>query len=900
MTDTLANRISEMINEEKWTRADLSGYSTSNFRTLDELLEEPLEADTQDQIQELCEQHLQHSRDSVIGLYLSGIVALSKRIVDDSNLVALTNMFVDGEKWNIVEYLCERILGYGENKFALRTLAETYGKKNDHERQHEVLERLIKVDYEDADTVRHLAAKRDQEGDFDGALEYYKKALHRYINRRQFSQIRQMWEKLIELQPEDFEGLLQIENKVVRSLGGDRGITLLEVLYPYYREKDDWDASVDILKRILNHDPRKSGARAELVDVYTNRYAGHSHLEEYIKVSNLNQSWRNVHDAIADFEKHISFDEGNYVFHRAWGLGRIKEIKDDRFVIDFLKKRGHRMSLKMAVNALHILDSKHIWVLRATVPREQLKKRVKEDPAWALRTVIRSFANAADMKRVKSELVPRILAQNEWSKWSTAARRILKTDPAFGTVSGKLDHYSVRERPISFEEKTYNKFRADKSFFSRVQTLHEFLDHAQPESEYLVEMFEYFAGFLKASSGPIENRVASFLIIEGLTRKRPHLDPGAGVGFRELFVEIEDLEEVFQLLDGAGLGKDFLAHILNDIGAWAHVYARIFLFHPTRQILEQLATAEHAEVIAELIASIVDDYREHRLPFVWLVRNDPDATWFRSHGIKPEKIMIGMIHLLDLTYRDIGNRREVAANRKLNRQIFDYLFKERQLADFISTANEESITRIYTLVEDVKELDPSIKIRVRQRIKDKFPAYKFADEADKDTVRMGLLVTRLGYEDRQRELRQILEVEIPENSKEIGLALQKGDLRENAEYKAALEKQEHLKSAVSRLQEDLQNAQIFDLAEANASVISFGTEVELTNIDSNTTERYVILGPWESDPKRNIISYLSPLGAELWQHRTNDELQFTINEKDFHYRIERIVKVKQQELAGAS
>ena len=900
MTDTLTHRISEMINEEKWTRADLSGYSRSSFETLDELLEEMLEADTQDEIQEICEEHLQHSRDSVIGLYLSGILALSKRIVDDSNLVALTNMFVDGEKWNIVEYLCQRILHYGENKFALRTLADTYAKEDNDERHYEVLERLIKVDYEDADTVRLLATRREQEGDFDGALDYYKRALHRYINRRQFSQIKQLWEKLVELQPDDFEGLLQIENQVVRALGGDRGITLLEVLYPYYREQEDWNASVDILKRILNHDPRKSGARAELVDVYTSRYADHSHLEEYIKVSNLNQSWRNVHDAIADFEKHISFDEGNYVFHRTWGLGRIKEIKDDRFVIDFLKKRGHRMSLKMAVNALHILDNEHIWVLRATVPREKLKQRVKEDPAWALRTVIKSFANAADMKRVKGELVPRILAPNEWSKWSTAARRILKTDSAFGTVAGKLDHYSVRERPISFEEKTYTKFRADKSFFSRVQTLHEFVDHADPESEYLVEMFAYFAGFLKASSGQIENNIASFLIIEKLTRKYPHLDPGVRVSFRDLFVDIEDLEEVFQLLEGAGLAKDFLAHILTDIGAWAHVYARIFLFYPSRQILEELATAEHAAVVAELIASIVDDYRDHRLPFVWLVRNDMDGDWLPSQGIKPEKVMIGMIHLLDLTYRDIGNRREVAANRKLNRQIFDYLFKERHLADFISGANEESITRIYTLVEDVKELDPSIKIRVRQRIKDKFPGYLFGDEEAKDTVRMGLLVTRLGYEDRQRELRQILEVEIPENSKEIGLALQKGDLRENAEYKAALEKQEQLKSAVSRLQEDLQNAQIFDLAEANASVISFGTEVELTNVESNSKERYVILGPWESDPKRNIISYLSPLGAELWHHRTNDELQFTINEKDFHYRIERIDKVKQQALVRSS
>ena len=890
MSDTLASRIGEMINAEKWTRADLSEYTISSFQTFDEMLKEIFSNDIQDEAQEICEEHLQTSRDSVIGLYLAGIIALKKRIVDDSNLVVLTNMFDDSEKWNIVEFLCQKILEYGENKFALRTLADIYGSKDDHERRYEMLERLIEVDLEDADAVRRLAAKREQDGDLDGAIAYYKKALHRYINRRQFSQVRQMWEKVIEFQSEDLEGLLQIESKVVRDLGGDRAITLLEMLYPHYREKDNWNASVDILKRILNHDPKKSGARAELVDVYTNRYAGHSHLQEYLKVSNLNQSWRNVHEAIADFEKHISFDEGNYVFHRTWGLGRIKEIKDDLFTIDFLKKRGHRMSLKMAVGALHVLDNEHIWVLRATMPRDQLKAQVKADTEWALRTVIKSFDNAADMKRVKAELTPRILTPAEWTRWSTEARRLLKTNASFGTVSGKVDHYTVRERPISFEEKTYNRFRADKSFFNRVQTLHEFLDHTEGESEYLGEMFEYFVRFLKAPSAQAENNLASFLIVEKLIRLHPHLNPGADVQFRDLFAQVEDLEEVFNALDGAGLAKDFLAHVRADIGAWPHVYARIFLFYPVRQILDELQNTEQVQVVADLIADIVDDYRDYRLPFVWMVRNDNGASWFREHGVKDEKIMIGMIHLLDLTYRDIGNRRDVPANRKLNRQISDYLFKEGNLNDYIGSANEESIDRIYTLVADVKELDPSVKLHVRQHIKEKFPAYKFDDDAARDSVRSGLLVTRLGYENRQRELRQILEDEIPENSKEIGLALQKGDLRENAEYKAALEKQEQLKNAVSRLQEDLQNAQIFDLAEVNDSVISFGTEVQLTNIDNNTTERYVILGPWESDPEHNVISYLSPLGAKLWQHRANDELQFTINDKDFHYRIERIAK----------
>ena len=900
MTESLINRIGEMLNEEKWTRATLTGYTISNFHELDELLSAAKAQAAQDEVQEICEEHLQVSRDSIIALYLAGTLTLGKRIVDDSNLVVLTNMFVDSAKWNIVQYLCGAILSHGENKFALRTLADTYGKTADQEQQYQIWERLIKVDLEDADTVRALAEKREEESDLDGALSYYKKALHRYINRRQLSPIKQVWAKVVELQPQDLEGLMQIEARVARALGGDRAISLLEALYPYYREEENWRASVDILKRILNHDPKNNGARAELVDVYTNRYAGHSHLDDYIKVSNLSQSWRNVHEAIADFEKHISFDEGNYVFHRTWGMGRIKSIKDDQFVIDFIKKRDHQMSLKMAVNALHILGHDHFWVLRATTPRDKIKDRVKQEPAWALRTIIKSFNNAADMKRVKAELVPRILTPSEWTKWSTTARRILKTDSAFGSPAGKLDQYSVRDRPISFEEKTFNKFLAAKTFLNRAQTLHEFLDLAQPDSEYLGDMYQYFAGFLKASSGQIENSIASLLIVERMHRDYPYLDPGGRVAFADLFADIDDLELVFTALDSAALAKDFLTHVNHEIEAWPHVYARIFLFHPIRQIVDTLSAPEHAAVVAQLVSDVVDDYRDYRLPFVWLVRNEGDTGWLSQHNIRSEKVLIGMIHLLDLTYRDIGNKRDPQTNRKLNRQIADYLFKEHHLDEYIAAATEESITRIYTLVEDVKELDPSIKLRVRQQIKDKFPAYRFADEADKETVRLGLLVTRSGYEARQRELREILEVDIPENSKEIGLALQQGDLRENAEYKAALEKQEQLKNSVSRLQDDLQNAQIFDLAEANDSVISFGTRVKLTNIGSNATEQYVILGPWESDPNRNIISYLSPLGAELWNHQTNDELQFTINNKDFRYRIDSIDKVAQLQPAAAT
>jgi transcription elongation GreA/GreB family factor len=120
--------------------------------------------------------------------------------------------------------------------------------------------------------------------------------------------------------------------------------------------------------------------------------------------------------------------------------------------------------------------------------------------------------------------------------------------------------------------------------------------------------------------------------------------------------------------------------------------------------------------------------------------------------------------------------------------------------------------------------------------------------------------------------------------------MDKGDLRENAEYKAALERQELLKSAASKLQEELQNAQIFDDAALDLSAVGFGCRVGLLNQINDSSEEYTIFGPWESDPAQNIISYLSPLGTALCNHKIGEDLNFTINEKEYRYKILSISK----------
>jgi len=220
------------------------------------------------------------------------------------------------------------------------------------------------------------------------------------------------------------------------------------------------------------------------------------------------------------------------------------------------------------------------------------------------------------------------------------------------------------------------------------------------------------------------------------------------------------------------------------------------------------------------------------------------------------------------------------------------LFKENVLEKFLLETNIETTERVYALLMDIKEVDPAIKMNIKHKISEKYPNLRFFGEEEKLTVSRGLIVTAEKYEEKSKLLQSIMEVDVPQNQKEIAFALSLGDLRENAEYKAAKEKQDELNAKVGKLKNELEKAQIFDKSTVTTSKISFGTKVNLLNELTNAKETYTILGPWESDPMQDVISYLSPLGKKLFNHKVGESLSFAIHDRKFQYRIESIEVAK--------
>lgn len=894
MSEALLKNLQERLNEEKWTRATLSNYSTNQFKELDLILKEAMEErSVADELKKNCDEHLIHTKNSIIALYLSGMVALSRRIIDDSALMNLVTIFVDNHKWNIVRYLCERILDCGESKFALRTLAECY--KNDHEEEavYGVWERLVRVDLEETDITKALAEHFEKEGNLEGAIEYYKKALHRYINKRIFTNVKEIWEKLLDYCPEDIDFFLHLEKKIAKNISEEKAVLLLQDLCAVYKKQGDIDTAIFLLKIILQYDERDSQARKEIIECFKTRYAHHSQLEEYIRVSNLAQNWRNIHEAITDFEKHIAFDKGNFVYHRTWGVGRIADVQGDDMVIDFAKRRGHAMSLKMAVNALQTLSRDHIWVLKATWKKEKLYERIKNNYPWALKTVIKSFDNACDLKRIKAEFVPAVLSVGEWTTWSTRAREILKSDPSFGVSPENIDIFTVRERPISIEEKLFNEFKAQRNFFERVVTIRNYISQKNVEldSEYFTEMFAYFAGYLRSYNQVNEQVIASYLLVKDLIGQYPHLGPAPELGFLELFEGIDDVPTVFSNLKDTKLREELLHHIKLFVPGWADVYVKLFPYALFNSMIVNLKNEKHENKLVAMTIHCFENYRDYREAVVWLFKNSKEEIWFQKAEIPFGKQLITLIHILDITYREIENHRDTSENRKVNKQVYTILFKEGILNAYIDDADHDAIIRLYTFINDVKDLDPTDKLNLRSRILDKYPDFKFFGDMEKTVATRGLIVTAAKYEEKQRQLAHIMEEEVPANSKEIAFALSLGDLRENAEYKAAKEKQEILNATVARLKDEIERAQLFDPRTVNIGRASFGTKVTLLNGASGTQEAYTILGPWESDPENRVISYLSPFGGTILNKILGEQFDFSINNEKISYTVEGITAV---------
>jgi len=149
----------------------------------------------------------------------------------------------------------------------------------------------------------------------------------------------------------------------------------------------------------------------------------------------------------------------------------------------------------------------------------------------------------------------------------------------------------------------------------------------------------------------------------------------------------------------------------------------------------------------------------------------------------------------------------------------------------------------------------------------------------------GLVVSWESLKRRREELEDIVERQIPENSNEISVAREMGDLRENFEFKAAKQQQAVLMRRKSELERDLERARGTDFRNADADRISIGSVVTVEPVDGGGQETFTLLGAWDSDPDNHILSYLSATGQTLLGLKVGDEAELPSDEHGVNRKV---------------
>ena len=134
-------------------------------------------------------------------------------------------------------------------------------------------------------------------------------------------------------------------------------------------------------------------------------------------------------------------------------------------------------------------------------------------------------------------------------------------------------------------------------------------------------------------------------------------------------------------------------------------------------------------------------------------------------------------------------------------------------------------------------------------------------------------MTPEGHSALMSELKQLKLVERPRISDEIGTAAAHGDLKENAEYHAAREKQSHVEGRILDIEDMLARAEVIDTTAFSGDKVRLGAYVTLADIDSDREIKYRIVGPSEASTEKGSISVTSPVAKALIGRSVGDEVQ---------------------------
>ncbi|MFC5455609.1 GreA/GreB family elongation factor [Prosthecobacter fluviatilis] len=576
----------------------------------------------------------------------------------------------------------------------------------------------------------------------------------------------------------------------------------------------------------------------------------------------------------ADGEKLSKLEPGTFVLHKSWGVGKIAEwdLLGDRLLIDFEGKPGHPLKLAFAISSLEIISPDHL-LARRLADLDSLKEMAAKNPPALVELALKSSGNTLHLDDLEKLLKGRIVSDADYKKWWEGAKRALKTHRHIVVPAKRTEKLVLRDQAENPGTQMVKSFLAARDLKSKLATLASIQKDIDLFSDPKTELIPVFQDISDSARKSVKLNLKECLqLLLARDELIESLEASSPMGSMKISDLITETKEV--LADAIkGLSSGFLARIYR---AFPEAFPNRgwvpeILHHLTKtggRAVAEIATVLDANDELDVLAEALKKSLRNRMLsadlLIWMARE--------------RKGLAESVFDIDLGHAILGviESDHMEGGPKRTGRLQDLLSDDKTLlGEMVAEAEEEDVRLLAKRLINGSLFDELTRRSLMARIIKVRPEMEaLMDENASATHKDdSLIVSWESLEKKKQELEDLVNVKIPENKREIQIARDEGDLRENGGYKAARDQQSVLLRMQGKLERELRNARGTDFANVPTDKVGIGTVVDVEDIPSGEKETFTILGAWDGDLDKNIISYLSESAKALIGKAVGEELE---------------------------
>ncbi len=571
---------------------------------------------------------------------------------------------------------------------------------------------------------------------------------------------------------------------------------------------------------------------------------------------------------------------GSFALHKSWGCARVAgaDFLLGQLELEFLGGRKQAMQMAFAASSLTPIPGTHVEACRLA-DAAAVQKEALDQPVDFVHRVVSDFNSRLTLDAL-SDYLGAVLPDSAFPKpgpgafkrWWTSLRNKLKGDGRFVVPSKKNEFVVVRERPASPHldiVDAFEKARQPKDQAAAAEALLKGLEKFGGAPDELQRVL----GLLEKAADDHQRRNPAHSIHllcvrdEILERGKTPLPEGAltltaflshpPAHLAALIAPLPPARIRHALEAGAALGGAAGDNLLLDVVREGDGKV---VTEATRLLLDQ----GHLEPLREHLSRSIAERNTNPELLAWYLAKRPEGF---GDLLNPATLEAA------ITVVERENIKDSKRAAKLHKVLAD---DKKLMAEALASSDREAardlmrkIMRTAVFEEMDKRALLARAIKARPELQELLEVNEDKSAAAAPAAKM-LTVSWASLEKRKKDYDELVNVRIPANSRDIQVAREQGDLRENAGFKFAKEQQGVLMRQKAELEHQLANCRGTNFESPDTARVGLGTTVRLSDNATGNEEVLHILGAWDGDSAKNIVSYLAAAATALIGHETGE------------------------------